>query len=315
MWIALKMRQQATCLTSSSLIFNNSYHAKVFNHSLSLNMRTDSTEVFYSFFLKGEIQESKFQLDFTQYHRNNEGDIVQNTDNIPITHNELNRRFIRQIPFIQAFESEDYLEFHYNRYSGNKNHFLKNTKFLLQSTIEYQRNNDSNSLIAKHLKTINSRYYTRMDICLEWVNKKEVQVPSTAPPIIKTSYNWESNPENELPELYKLMVEDYKLIAQDTTYECFEAIFTAQPIDESFEPVRWHNNTATELLYLIHKFEETDSIKHNPKKSDYQTLKACFVKPDGKPFNEAFKSLKTNLTTNLAKDKQKAIDKLIENFL
>ena len=314
MWTALKMRQQATCLTSSSLIFNNSYHAKVFNHSLSLNMRTDSTEVFYSFFLKGEIQESKFQLDFTKYHRNNEGDIVQNSDNIPITHNELNRRFIRQIPFIQAFELEDYLKFHYNRYSGNKNHFLKNTKFLLQSTIEYQRNNDSNSLIAKHLKTINSRYYTLMDICLEWVNKKVMEVPSTPPPQKMTSYYWENDPDNELPELFKLMTIEYKLIAQDTPFESFKAIFTGQPIVEGFEPVRWHDSTATELLYLIDKFEKTNNIKYN-NRSDYQKLKACFVKPDGKPFHEAFKSLKTNLKISLSEDKQKAIDKLIENFL
>lgn len=314
MWTALKMRQQANCLTSSSLIFNNSYHAKVFNHSLSLNMRTDTHKVFYSFFLKGEIQESKFQLDFTKYHRNNEGDIVQNSDNIPINHNELNRRFIRQIPSIQAFELEDYLEFHYNRYSGNKNHFLKNTKFLLQSTIEYQRNNDSTSLIAQHLPALNSPYYILLDTCLEWVNKKEMKVPSTAPPKKMTSYEWQGNRDTELPELHGLMVDKYKLIASDTTYERFRAIFTGQPIDKSFEPIRWHDNTATELLYLIHRLEETNNIKHNPKRTDYQTLKACFVKPDGKPFGEAFKSLKTNLKINLSEDKQKAIDKLIENF-
>ena len=93
-----------------------------------------------------------------------------------------------------------------------------------------------------------------------------------------------------------------------------KAIFTGQPIVEGFEPVRWHDSTATELLYLIDKFEKTNNIKYN-NRSDYQKLKACFVKPDGKPFHEAFKSLKTNLKISLSEDKQKAIDKLIENFL
>jgi len=129
----------------------------------------------------------------------------------------------------------------------------------------------------------------------------------------KTSYVWQSNPDKELPELYKLMIDKYKLIAPETTYEQFKAVFTGQAI-ESINPIKWHQDNASELLYFIDRLQKTNNIVHNPKKADYQKMTACFVKPDGKSFNAAWKSLKTNLEINLSSDKQKAIDELVSNF-
>lgn len=125
----------------------------------------------------------------------------------------------------------------------------------------------------------------------------------------KTSYVWQNNPDKELPELYSLMLNKYKLIAPETTLEQFKAVFTGQPI-ESINPIKWHQDNASELLYFNKAIQaKVDNVWHI-----YQRLAACFVKPDGKPFNAVWKSLKTNIDINLSSDKQKAIDELVKNF-
>lgn len=129
----------------------------------------------------------------------------------------------------------------------------------------------------------------------------------------KTSYLWVNNPDEEIKELYNLMIGKYKLIAPETTYEQFKAIFTGQPI-ESINPIKWHQENASELLYFIDKLAQSNNIEHNPKKANYQRMTACFVKPDGNPFQAAWKSLKTDIELKLSPDKQRAIDELINNF-
>ncbi len=129
----------------------------------------------------------------------------------------------------------------------------------------------------------------------------------------KTSYVWQNNTDKELPELYSLMINKYKLIAPETTLEQFTAIFTGQPIDE-IEPIRWHQENASELVYFINRLEQTDNIVHNPKKTDYQKMTACFVKPDGNHFKANWKQIKQNISINLSSDKQKSIDDIVSNF-
>lgn len=129
----------------------------------------------------------------------------------------------------------------------------------------------------------------------------------------KSSYKWCNNPDKELRELYKLMINKYKLIASETTYEQFKAVFTVKPI-ETINPIKWHQDNASELLYFIYRLEQSNNIAYNPKKADYKKMTDCFVKPDGNEFNAVWKSLKTHLEINLSPNKQKAIDELINNF-
>ena len=129
----------------------------------------------------------------------------------------------------------------------------------------------------------------------------------------KTSYVWQSNPDKELPELYSLMIKKYKLIAPETTYEQFKAVFTGQAI-ESIEPIKWHQDNASELLYFIGRLEQLNNIVHNPKKADYQRMTACFVKPNGMQFKANWKQIKQKISGNLSPDKQKVIDELVKNF-
>ncbi|MBK7523250.1 MAG: hypothetical protein IPI53_03490 [Saprospiraceae bacterium] len=130
----------------------------------------------------------------------------------------------------------------------------------------------------------------------------------------KISYVWQVNAEKELPELYSLLIEKYKLIASESTYKQFEAVFIGQPIDENFKPIKWHQDNASELLYFITRLEELNNISHKNLRTDYQKLESCFVKPDGNKFKANWKQLKTNLETNLSDDKQKAIDELVSHF-
>ena len=129
----------------------------------------------------------------------------------------------------------------------------------------------------------------------------------------RTTYQWQGNADKELPELYSLMINKYNLIASETTIEQFTAIFTGQSID-NIKPIKWHQENASELLYFIIKLEQSNNIVHNPKRADYQKMKACFVKPDGQKFENKLKSLKTNIEIELSPDKQKAIDELMINF-
>jgi hypothetical protein len=127
------------------------------------------------------------------------------------------------------------------------------------------------------------------------------------------SYKWQSNPEKELPELHSLMINKYKLIASEVTYEQFKAVFTGQLIDE-VKPIKWHQDNASELLYFIDRLEQSNNIVHNPKRADYQKLMLCFAKPDGSLFSANWKQIKQNININLSPDKQKAIDELVNNF-
>lgn len=128
----------------------------------------------------------------------------------------------------------------------------------------------------------------------------------------KSSYQWQGNEDKDLPELHKLMVDKYKLIASETTYKQFRDIFTGQSI-ENIKPIKWHQDNASELLFFLIRLRDSNNIIHN-KRMNYQKLAACFIKPDGNPFKVAWKSLKTNIELNLSPDKQRAINELIKQF-
>jgi hypothetical protein len=68
----------------------------------------------------------------------------------------------------------------------------------------------------------------------------------------KTSYKWQGKPD-ELPELYKLMIDKYKLIGPDTTLEQFRAVFTGQPI-ESINPIKWTSSNRLLAYFLDSAF-------------------------------------------------------------
>jgi hypothetical protein len=80
--------------------------------------------------------------------------------------------------------------------------------------------------------------------------KPKLTTPKKQTAKVKVSYLWNGNSEKELPELYNLLKSPkHELIASDTTFEQFEAIFTGRPIG-SIKPIKW-TGTNVLLAYFL----------------------------------------------------------------
>jgi hypothetical protein len=215
---------------------------------------------------------------------------------------------------------KDFPQYRNNRNKEN----LKNENEPLSDNIIYQywlnneigyANSWKSNFKEKNIALIYENNIIQIDKYISYLEQERDNLLKTISKKQKTkiSYIWKKNPDMELPELYSQMINEYKLIASETKYEHFKAVFTGQPI-ESINPIKWHQENATELLYFIERLGQSFNIDYNPKKADYQKMTSCFVKPDGIQFNASWKSLKTNLEINLSPEKQKAIDELVSNF-
>jgi len=90
-----------------------------------------------------------------------------------------------------------------------------------------------------------------------------------------TSYIWQGNPDNELPELYSLLTNEYKLISPETTLEQFIAIFSGQPI-EDIKPIQW--NAAKNLnAYFIEQLIQIKKISKAINNDVWKIAQQCFV--------------------------------------
>lgn len=165
-----------------------------------------------------------------------------------------------------------------------------------------------NLMAASGVVTTSNPHKAGLDWWIELKIKEIENSSSQSKAQNKISYVWQNNPDTELPKLHNLMVNKYNLIASETTYDQFEAVFIGQPI-ESIIPIKWHQDNASELLY----FDESIKNKVDNVWQIYKRLESCFVKPDGKPFGVAWKTLKQQIDF-LSKDKQKTIDELVKNF-
>lgn len=121
------------------------------------------------------------------------------------------------------------------------------------------------------------------------------------------SYKWE---KYSISKLFNSVKE--KLIDKDTTKENFSNVFSEKPVKE-ISPVKWHDGNASELLYFITQMMENGCITKE-KRMNYNRLKGCFVKNDGKPFTENFKELKQSLDISLSPEKTKFIDKILQKL-
>jgi hypothetical protein len=87
----------------------------------------------------------------------------------------------------------------------------------------------------------------------------------------KISYVWNMHPDKELPELYSLMINKYKLIVPETTYEQFKAVFTGQPIDVIDKIERTKKFTIVLLTYFVNE------LFHKSNPNDYLSIaESCF---------------------------------------
>jgi hypothetical protein len=128
------------------------------------------------------------------------------------------------------------------------------------------------------------------------------------------SYQWQNTPE-DLKELFDKIKSN--LIAEDTEWKNFKKVFSGTPVNQ-FEPIKWHDDNATELIFFIQHLENIDGTgikanidKSGKRRSDFIKLKSCFVKSDGSQFNENLRQLAQNAEFELKEDKQEFIKNLL----
>jgi hypothetical protein len=90
----------------------------------------------------------------------------------------------------------------------------------------------------------------------------------------RITYQWQNNADKELPELYTLLINEYKLIASDTTLEQFTTIFTGQSI-ESVKPVKW-NATKSLNAYFIEQLINKNKLSKAINTDIWEISKYCF---------------------------------------
>lgn len=175
------------------------------------------------------------------------------------------------------------------------------------------------SLLLKKSKASTSDYNRESQIniklgyckeLLQFITKEKVHDKEKSTNSI-ISYNWQGRINEELPMLFKKLTG--KWISKSTTYNQFKKIFTGQPIPK-IEPIKWHDDNASELLYFIMQLISSGNINGNINRMDYAKLKGCFRTIDNMEFQQNFKELKQQINRNLSEQKRKEIDALVKEF-
>lgn len=94
------------------------------------------------------------------------------------------------------------------------------------------------------------------------------------------SYLWTGTSEQLESTYQDLKNESY--IDKGTKYEDFRKVFNQSDID-SIQPIKWHNNSVTEVLYFIELLIQIGSIDKHP--SRHKVLSKCFCNNKGRPYN------------------------------
>lgn len=128
------------------------------------------------------------------------------------------------------------------------------------------------------------------------------------------SYKWLNSPETDLPELYQLLMEN-ELIHSGTKEEQFKAVFKAKPLRE-IEPIKWHDDNASELIYFILQLQGSDgSLIEKEERLNYKRLKDCFITPNGEPFTKNLRQAKDNVRRyGISEAGRQKIDNIIQQF-
>jgi hypothetical protein len=123
------------------------------------------------------------------------------------------------------------------------------------------------------------------------------------------SYCWKSKKEH-LPDLYHKMVGRW--IDESTTIEQFTSVFNETPL-VSVQPIKWNTDLSTEVIYFLKKLYEHGIIGQyeDVLRMDYKQLSACFVKPNGTPFDN-LKQAKAYTELGFPKEKGNEIDSLVK---
>jgi len=161
---------------------------------------------------------------------------------------------------LKKSREQDFLKYKQTVNEGNLMNGIEpeNDNFLYQKWLEREKENAKFwkfDIVEKNLTPICESDLIQIDHYLNFLDQELNKAQNnTTKPKIKTSFVWLNNPDQELPELHKLMRDKYKLIASETTFEQFKAVFTGQPIDDSFEPLKWKESNRLLAYFLDSAF-------------------------------------------------------------
>tara|TARA_B100000767_G_scaffold87040_1_gene83654 strand:+ start:800 stop:1672 length:873 start_codon:yes stop_codon:yes gene_type:complete len=95
----------------------------------------------------------------------------------------------------------------------------------------------------------------------------------------KTSYIWPNNPDKELPKLYAMLTNEYKLISSETTLDQFTKTFTGQPT-EGIKPITWINTNRLLAYFLDCVFVGKDWQSQAGKGKLFRNKNKCLTAND-----------------------------------
>lgn len=94
----------------------------------------------------------------------------------------------------------------------------------------------------------------------------------------QVSYVWQGNPDIELPELYSLMKDTYKLIDPQTDFEQFKGVFEGQDI-ETIIPIEWKVQKNL-CAYFIESLYRHNKLSLDVDFNKWSIGKKCFKNMD-----------------------------------
>lgn len=127
--------------------------------------------------------------------------------------------------------------------------------------LSFWENPDNDTPLFKEFKKINRQHFKDFHLKIDKSLKKPLKKIKS-----QKSYVWQGNPDIELPELYRLMKDTYKLIDPETTIEQFKDSFITEDI-ENIIPLIWLETNRLLVYFLDNYFkgQNYQSIAENRK--------------------------------------------------
>lgn len=147
---------------------------------------------------------------------------------------------------------------------------------------------------------------------LESINTTQKVVKANFKPREFKSYSKLGLAENEIDELYELLISKRLIIKENNSLDSLKAVFSSSIIG-TFRPI-WWNGSPSELIYFVSELMEKGLINKESRMDYENRLRKCFLDENGKAFLSDFASLKRDLLL-ISQSTKEPIDEIISNLL
>lgn len=132
----------------------------------------EEKELVFFDFAKDQQSPLKFQLKYDSRlddYNLKENDLINYESNL----------FLKKLGNINSYEIKEFLQFHYDKYSSDKNHFLEHVSFILKDWFarydkDWKGDNTFNfqTFFLKEIRE--PSHFAKFEVALEWINKKKL---------------------------------------------------------------------------------------------------------------------------------------------